>query len=942
MAKRDIPKAYEPGAIEPRWAAEWVERKLYTPEVAARERAPDKPVFSLAIPPPNVTGSLHMGHMLEHTQIDILMRWRRMLGHRVLWLPGTDHAGIATQVVVERQLAEEGKTRQELGREEFERRVWQWKEESGGAIRKQLERLGASCDWDRECFTLDEKRYRAVLEAFLRLYEEGLIYRGRYLINWCPRCHTALSDLEVVHSERDAKLYYVRYPIVGEEGHVVVATTRPETMLGDTAVAVHPEDARYRHLHGKKVVLPLLEREIPVLADDYVDREFGTGALKITPAHDPNDFEVGKRHKLAEIDVLDNDARINEHGGPYKGLDRFEARKKVLADLEAQGLIDRIESHKHAVGTCQRCKTLLEPKISEQWFCKMEPLAGPAIEAVRSGLIDIQPKNWKKVYLDWMENIHDWCISRQLWWGHRIPVWHCQDCRAMTPARDSDIETAGGRAQAAHPPEKCSECGSGKLEQDPDVLDTWFSSGLWPFSTLGWPDDTEDLKQFYPTALMINGFDILFFWDARMIMLGLKLLKDNRPEEKDRIPFRQLYIHALVRDADRQKMSKTRGNVVDPLYLTEQYGTDAVRFTLAVMAAPGTDITLSEDRIKSYRAFANKIWNASRFIFMNLQKAEEVSGESAETLLGGKFPLPADAGHRSWPTEPDLADRWIAQRLSEVASTVNEALTEFRYHEASHELYHFFWHDFCDWYIEWTKLKLFDEAGQPDRTAFRNLLCVMEEALRLLHPFMPFITEELWNQLPHEGSSIALARYPQTADSPAEWESSVAEMTLLQEAITSLRNIRAEMKIDARKKIAAELSSPDQVVRRLFDDHREVIVRLATLSELTISAGPLPDEGGRLRHAARFDARVPFSDADLTAETKRLQKEKAGLENQLRGVQAKLSNDQFLSKAPEHVVSNIRQKKDDLDSQYEKVTSLLSRLESRTGSARSGAPAESG
>jgi valyl-tRNA synthetase len=547
VKQRDIPKAYEPGSIEPRWARVWVEEKLFTPEIAAQHRAPDKGTFSLAIPPPNVTGSLHMGHMLEHTQIDILMRWRRMQGYRVLWLPGTDHAGIATQVIVERQLADEGKTRQQLGRDDFERRVWKWKAESGDTIKKQMVRLGTSCDWTRERFTLDPPLYRAVLEAFLRLYHEGLLYRGRYMVNWCPRCHTALSDLEAEHSERDTRLYHIRYPIPGSDDSVTVATTRPETMLGDTAVAVHPDDERYKHLVGRKALLPLMNREIPVIADTYVDPAFGTGIVKITPGHDPNDFEVGRRHNLPEIDVLDHEAKVNENGGPYQGLDRFEARNRVLADLEQQGLLVKTEPYRHSVGVCQRCKTLLEPKISTQWFCKMKPLVGPALEAVRKGLIKITPENWEKVYLDWMERIHDWCVSRQLWWGHRIPVWHCRDCQAMTPARDSRVEVVDGRPQPASTPDKCEKCGSSNLVQDPDVLDTWFSSALWPFSTLGWPDPTPDLRDFYPTTLMINGFDILFFWDARMIMTGLKFIPGKKMEE--RIPFRTLYIHALVRDA---------------------------------------------------------------------------------------------------------------------------------------------------------------------------------------------------------------------------------------------------------------------------------------------------------------------------------------------------------------------------------------------------------
>jgi valyl-tRNA synthetase len=927
VKQRDIPKAYEPGSIEPRWARVWVEEKLFTPEVAARHRVPDKGAYSLAIPPPNVTGSLHMGHMLEHTQIDILMRWRRMQGYRVLWLPGTDHAGIATQVIVERQLAEEGKTKQQLGRDAFERRVWKWKAESGDTIKKQMVRLGTSCDWTRERFTLDPPLYRAVLEAFLRLYHEGLIYRGRYMVNWCPRCHTALSDLEVEHSERDTKLYHIRYPIPGSDDSVVVATTRPETMLGDTAVAVHPDDDRYQHLVGRKALLPLMNREIPVIADNYVDPAFGTGIVKITPGHDPNDFEVGRRHNLQEIDVLDHEARVNENGGPYQGLERFEARKRVLADLEQQGLLVKTEPYRHAVGVCQRCKTLLEPKISTQWFCKMKPLAEPAIDAVRQGQIKITPGNWEKVYLDWMERIHDWCVSRQLWWGHRIPIWHCQDCRAMTPARDSQVEMVDARPQPASAPEKCAECGSAKLQQDPDVLDTWFSSALWPFSTLGWPDQTDDLRDFYPTTLMINGFDILFFWDARMIMTGLKFIPSRKMEE--RIPFRTLYIHALVRDAERQKMSKTRGNVLNPLEVTEEYGTDATRFTLAIMAAPGTDIALSPDRLRSYRAFANKIWNAARFIALNRQRAEAEGilseGFVSEMLAQGP-PETRNAAATSW------VDAWLASRLHRVSRTINQALEGFRYHEAAHEVYHFFWHEFCDWYLEWVKPviaannKNANPSALEQQAAWRQLLTHFEWALRLLHPFMPFITEELWRDLYDADHSLAVQDYTQ-GNAEAVDEKTEQEMEMVQEAITALRNIRAEMRIDARRHVPGELSSPDQAVLGLFRTHRETILRLANLSTLDLAAGTLPATGGVLRHTARFDARIAYTEADVAAELKRLRKEKEKLEKELNGMRARLADQQFRERAPEKVVRGLEQRQAEFTSKHEKVTKLLSSLE---------------
>ncbi len=937
MAEHEIPKAYDPSAIERHWAEAWVRERLFTPEVAATHRPPDKGTYSLCIPPPNVTGSLHMGHMLEHTQIDVLMRWRRMQGYRVLWLPGTDHASIAVHVLMERDLAKEGVTRQQLGRDEFLRRAWKWKAESGDTIKNQMIRLGTSVDWGRECFTMDVPRYRAVLEAFLRLYHEGLIYRGRYLISWCPNDQTALSDLEVVHEERDAQLYYLKYPVVGTQQHVVVATTRPETMLGDTAVAVHPEDERYRALIGKKVLLPLMNREISIVADEFVDREFGTGAVKVTPAHDANDFELARRHGLPEVNVMDDAARINANGGAYAGLDRFEARKRVVADLKKQGLLEKVEAYRHALGTCQRCKTPVEPRVSVQWFCRMKELAGPAIEVVRSGRIRVLPENNVKVYLNWMENIRDWCISRQLWWGHRIPVWHCT-CGGMMPARDSRVEVVDGHPQAASPPEKCEKCGSTALTQDADVLDTWFSSGLWPLSTLGWPDETPDLRDFYPTTLMVNGFDILFFWDARMIMAGLKFMRREKIE--DRIPFRTLYIHALVRDPEGQKMSKTRGNVVDPLELIEEYGTDATRFTLAVMAAPGTDIALSPDRLRSYRAFANKIWNAARFIAMNRQRAEQ-SGV-----------LPPDfvtALLRQGPPEqrrllaPAWVDAWLASRLHRLSQLVDRALEEFRFHEAAHELYHFFWHEFCDWYLEWIKPaiaaspdgKLVSATPDEQRAAWQALFTHFEWALRLLHPFMPFLTEELWRRQFDAERSLALQHFP--AGDPAAFNDAIEkEMELVQEGISALREIRAGMKIDPRKHIPGELSSTDPIILTLFRARREPILRLANLSQLDLSAGTLSSEGGVVRHTPRFDARIPYTQTDLAAEIKRLRKEKEKLEKDLDGMRARLADQEFRRKAPDQVVRGMEQRQSEFNVQYEKVTRLLSDLENRYNG---GAPA---
>ena len=758
----EIEKVYEPQRFEPRWAERWIEWGVFRPDGKSTA-----PVFCLVIPPPNVTGSLHMGHMLEHTEIDVTIRWHRMRGDKTLWLPGTDHAGIATQMVVARKLAEEGVDRRELGREAFVKRVWEWKEEYGGNIKRQMLRMGASCDWSRERFTMDPGLSRAVREVFVRLYEKGLIYRGEYMVNWCPHCHTALSDLETVREETQGNLWHIRYPVKGTDRHLVVATTRPETMLGDTGVAVNPKDARYAEFHGKPAVLPLMNREIPVILDELADPQFGTGVVKVTPAHDPNDFEAGKRHNLERIKVIGEDGRMTAEAGKYAGLDRFEARKRVVADLEDLGLLAKIEAYPLAVGKCQRCKTIVEPLISTQWFVKAKPLAEPAIRAVESGAIKVTPENYTKTYYEWMYNIRDWCISRQLWWGHRIPAWHCGECGGVTVARET--------------PAACSQCGSARIEQDPDVLDTWFSSALWPFSTLGWPDETEDLKTYYPTSLLITGFDILFFWVARMIMMGLEFMGD--------VPFREVYIHALVRDADRQKMSKTRGNVIDPLEVTEKYGTDAVRMSLLVGAAPGTDIVLTEERMASARAFANKIWNAARFLFLNMERS-------------GVEPHVPDS-----PAAETLEDRWMLSRLSRTAEAANRAIEKYRYHEAAQILWQFLWHEFCDWYVEIKKLRFTERSGPTDD--WRNVLYVFETSLRLLHPLMPFLTEELWQRLASDGPrprSVALAAYPQ-ADPDRVDEAAERDMELVQEIITSARNLRAEMKADPKQQLQGVLYS---------------------------------------------------------------------------------------------------------------------------------------
>jgi valyl-tRNA synthetase len=919
---REISKAYEPQQIEERWARQWVESGLFRAEESA-----DGAPFCIVIPPPNVTGYIHIGHMLEHTLIDALTRWHRMRGFRTLWLPGMDHAGISTQVVVERELAKQKVTRVEFGREEFERRVWEWKAHSGGTILKQMVRLGDSVDWSREKFTLDPPLYRAVLEAFLRLYREKLIYRGRYIVNWCPRCQTALSDLEAVHEERGGHLWHLRYPVAGTDTHIVVATTRPETMLGDTAVAVHPDDERYRALIGKKVRLPLVDREIPIIADTAVDREFGTGAVKVTPAHDPNDFEMGRRHSLPEIDVMTEDARMSANAAAYAGLDRFEARKRVVADLEAQGALERVENHTHSVAICDRCKTVVEPRISTQWFCKMKPLAEVAGAAVEGGQIAIAPDNQRKIFLDWMANIRDWCISRQLWWGHRIPIWHCKGCGGMTPARDSQVAIVNGRALPASPPEKCGQCGSTKLEQDPDVLDTWFSSGLWPLSTLGWPEDTPDLRKFYPTSLLISGYDILFFWDARMVMLCTHLASGNVVEE--RIPFRRLYLHSLVRDAQGQKMSKMRGNVVNPLDWMEKYGTDALRFTLAIKAAPGTDIALSEEAVLGYRAFANKIWNAARFLFVNLEKYE-ANDETLESLAAPD--VRAAAPHRAAGALP-LVDRWIFSRLGRVVKTVNAALDEYRLHEAAHEIYHFFWGDFCDWYIEWTKPRLASTDPEVAHAAWRNIFAVFEAALRLLHPLMPFITEELWHQLPQAAGarSIALAQFPAP---PTDWVDDLAERNVaaIQEVIGTARNLRSELKLDPKRPVAAELFCPNPVLLTLIEYNSDAICRLTPLSSLSLSR-TRPDSTANSANAAihttaEYDLRIPYTETvDIKVELARIQKEIGELDKAIASKEQQLGDVRFRTNAPAKIVEDMQASLGERQVKRQKLTERLRQLE---------------
>jgi valyl-tRNA synthetase len=920
----ELPKSYEPGAIETRWAEYWIKEKLFS--VPTPPEGDTHPVFTLLLPPPNVTGRLHMGHMLNQTQMDIIVRWHRMRGFITLWLPGTDHAGIATQMMVERQLAKEGKKRRDLGREKFIERVWEWKKLYGGAILDQMKRLGASVDWDREYFTMDENLSRAVREVFVRLYEEGLIYRGKYIVNWCPRCETAISDLEVKHEEVAGKIWEIRYPVVGTEPgteeFITVATTRPETMLGDTAVAVNEKDERYTRLHGKYVLLPLMQREIPVITDELAQPEFGTGAVKVTPAHDPNDFEAGKRHNLPQIDIMDEHAHMNQNAGAYAGLDRYEARKRVLADLQEQGFLVGEKDHTLALGKCERCGTVVEPRLSEQWFIKIQPLAQKAIEAVESGEITIVPDNYRQIYLNWMNNIHDWCVSRQLWWGHRIPAWTCGGCKEVIVAREA--------------PAKCSKCGGTKLEQVSDVLDTWFSSGLLPFTTLGWPEKTRDQAVFYPTTLLITAYEILFFWVARMIMFGCHFMQGHQQDpaikkasgwaqkKNDSVPFRQVYIHALVRDADRQKMSKTKGNVIDPLEIIERFGTDATRFTLAAMAAPGTDIAFSESRTDGYRAFANKIWNAARFMFMNVDRLECGAGALAREILPGTKGIP--------PCQPStLEDRWILSRFNRVTAEVNDALATYRFHEAANRIYDFFWGEFCDWYLELIKSRLNveeDADHAPARVACANLVSLFDASLRLLHPVMPFITEEIWQAM-YEGQpplkSIALAGYPQADERQFDLNSET-EMAILQDLIVNVRNVRAELKVEPKVRVPIEVFAHEPGIRAMIEQNRGAVERLAGVEKLTFIDGSLAKHAGA-RSTARFDVHVVYEKKiDVAAERERLKKELEKLEREFTNNQRQLSNEQFLSKAPEKIVEGLRRREQELVSLIEKIKRQLDEL----------------
>jgi valyl-tRNA synthetase len=964
LMPHDLPKAYDPTYLEDHWAEYWVRENLFAQPTPEPGNSAGE-AFTILLPPPNVTGRLHMGHMLNQTEMDILTRWRRMSGRRALWLPGTDHAGIATQMMVERQLAAEGTSRQQLGREAFIERVWEWKRHYGGAILDQMKRLGASVDWQREYFTMDDNLSVAVREAFVRLHEQGLIYRGAYIVNWCPRCQTAISDLEVVHEEQKGHLWEIRYPVLDDLGRdsgefITVATTRPETMLGDVAVAIHPQDERYLHLHGKKLRLPLVGREIPIVLDEWVSRDFGTGAVKVTPAHDANDFALGQRHRLPSINVMDDTAHIYAEGGAYAGLDRYVARKRIVADLEEQGLLASVKDHTNNIGHCDRCKTVVEPRLSTQWFIKIQPLADKAIAAVKDGHIQFTPEMYKKTYLNWMENIYDWCISRQLWWGHRIPAWHCDPCGKITVARID--------------PAACDHCGSAQITQETDVLDTWFSSGLLPVSVFGWPNfvsppakgtgfsayvnhsagegalapegqNRADFDAFYPTSLLVTGFDILFFWVARMIMLGIWFAQDvplpdgSSRSLADSVPFREVYIHALVRDANREKMSKTKGNVIDPIEIVKQYGTDAVRFTLASMASPGTDIAFNVARTEGYRAFANKIWNAARFLFQNVDRAAEIGITVDRTQFCAMPPVDEDA--------PD-ADQWIVCALHFAATEVNRSLEAYRYDDAANAIYKFFRGSFCDWYIEIIKFRLEDADEAKTRAALTTLVSVFEASLRMLSPFMPFLTEELWHAL-YDGNppakSIALTDYPQSdrysngEEMPSretiqaryayDPESHAVEMGILQTATTALRAQRKEMGVPEKESVLARIyfnengSSAISVLREI--PNKTLCESLAKV-DLTLLYQPSP-RGAKIRSEVGYDVEIVYeATIDVVAERDRLTKDIAKYEKGMAAAARQLRNEAFLAKAPAHVVEGLKKQEAETRSLLEKARSGLAAL----------------
>ena len=888
MAGAAIAKVYEPSKVEDRIYRYWLEKNYFHAEPRA-----DKKPYCIMIPPPNVTDRLHMGHAYNNTLQDILIRYKKMQGYETLWMPGTDHAGIATQNVVEKHLWKtEKRTRHDLGREAFVKRVWEWKEKHGAIIISQLKKLGCACDWERERFTMDEGLSRAVAEVFVRLYKKGLIYRGKYIINWCPRCQTALSDEEVEHRDHQGSLWYIKYPLEDGSGHITVATTRPETMLGDVAVAVNPKDERYKHLVGRYAVLPIIGRRLPIIQDDFVDSSFGTGAVKVTPAHDPNDFEIGQRHQLSPVNVMHEDGRMNEQAGPYAGQDRFEARKGIVAELESKGLLEKIEKHTHALGYCYRCNTVIEPYLSAQWFVKVKPLAEPALRVVLDGRIQFHPERWVKVYKNWMENIRDWCISRQLWWGHRIPVYYCDDC---------GYETA-----SVKPVQTCEKCG-GSMRQDPDVLDTWFSSQLWPFSTLGWPENTPELNYFYPTNTLVTGHEIIFFWVARMIMAGLEFMGE--------IPFRDVYLHGIIRDAQGRKMSKSLGNGIDPLLMVERYSADAVRYSLLALSSEGSDINLAERDFEIGRNFTNKLWNAFRFLGMNLEEGvtEKATLETVKALQ--------EKNHL------DLADRWILSRYTETLNKVTAALDQFRFHELVSLLHQFFWREYCDWYLELIKPRLYGEDARKRETALIVGTFVLRGILRMLHPIIPFITEEIWQKIgTNISESIMIAPWPLDeaafADARAE-----AELGLLQEIIAAIRNIRGEMNIPTSKEARVLISGAENTLAELITSHQSYFSQLARVHELIVEPKierPALSATAVVRNLEIF---VPLEGLiNVDVERQRLEKEKQRLEKLLSNLNQKLQNPNFIQRAPQEVVAKEEQKKKDFEITLQKIVENLSAL----------------
>ncbi len=875
---KELSKTYDPQGMEDRIYANWLNKKYFHAEVD-RSKKP----FTIVIPPPNVTGKLHMGHALDETLQDILIRYKRMQGYNALWIPGTDHASISTEVKVTNQLREEGFDKQELGREGFLKRAWQWKEEYGGAIINQLKKLGSSCDWDRERFTMDEGCSKAVLEVFIRLYEKGYIYKGSRIINWCPVCKTSISDAEVLHEEQEGHFWHINYPLEDGSGVVEIATTRPETMLGDTGLAVNPEDERYQHLIGKTAILPLVGRKLPIVADAYVDKEFGTGVVKMTPAHDPNDFEVGKRHNLEEINILNDDATIHENGGKYAGMDRYEARKLIVKELEEQGFLVKVAPHAHNVGTHDRCGTTVEPMIKQQWFVRMEELAKPAIEAVKNGELTFVPERFDKIYLHWLENIRDWCISRQLWWGHRIPAYYCDACGELVVAREM--------------PKTCPKCGHTHFTQDPDTLDTWFSSALWPFSTLGWPDKTEDLEYFYPTDVLVTGYDIIFFWVIRMVFSGY--------EQTGKSPFHHVLIHGLVRDAQGRKMSKSLGNGIDPLEIIGKYGADALRLTLVTGNAPGNDMRFYMERVEASRNFANKVWNASRFILMNMEKAQIPETIDLDKLTS--------------------ADKWILSKMNTVAQEVTANMDKFELGIAVQKIYDFIWEEFCDWYIEMVKPRLYKDEDTTKAAALWTLKTVLGNALKLLHPFMPFITEEIYCNLTGE-ESVMIASWPEYRQ---EYHFAADETAVetIKEAVRGIRNVRSGMNVPPSKKAHVYVVSENEAVRKIFENGRVFFATLGSASEVTVQADKTGiDLDAVSTMVAEASIYMPFAElVDMEKEIQRLKKEEERLTGELARVNGMLSNERFVSKAPQSKIDAEREK-------LEKYTQMMAQVQERLAS----------